>query len=277
MKCRVCSEPMRFVFEHLVLRKYQGQYHQCDACGLLQVENPHWLKEAYADAIIPADTGILQRNLYLSDVAAALLFRLFPQKSSFLDAAGGYGILTRLMRDKGFNFYWSDRYAENLVARGFEARNGPQRYAAITAFEVLEHVQDPVEFLSELMESTGARSLLMSTELYAGESAPPTSWWYYTFNAGQHITFYRHSTLVRIAEILGLRLHSANSVHLMTDRKLSGFEYRSLVHHRISHGVAALARLRLGSLTWRDHTDLMVRKDGVSSTTPPPGSEEHIS
>jgi 2-polyprenyl-3-methyl-5-hydroxy-6-metoxy-1,4-benzoquinol methylase len=51
------------------------------------------------------------------------------------------------MRDRDFDFYWSDKYSENLLARGFAANHGP--YGVAVAFEVLEHLPNPIEFLRE--------------------------------------------------------------------------------------------------------------------------------
>ena len=238
---------MRPAFRHPVLGRYDVQYFQCGTCGLLQTETPYWLEEAYASAIACADTGIVARNIYLSRVAAAVFWRLFRGQGSFLDAAGGYGLFTRLMRDIGFDCYWSDPHAQNLVARGFEdaAHAGP--YTAVTAFEVLEHLLDPLAFLSDLMRERGARTLLISTELFAGAAPEPASWWYYAFDTGQHISFYRRSTLEEIGRRLGLRLYSHRSVHLWTDRRFSPTHLRLLSEPRLAALMAWPARLRLQS------------------------------
>jgi len=131
-----------------VLSKYDCGFYFCDDCGVLQAENPHWLEEAYASPIASADTGVLWRNLYLAQLTSVVLYFLFDRRGRFLDAAGGYGIFTRLMRDIGFDFYWTDKYSPNLTARGFEAEAGPGApYTAVTAFEVMEHLPDPVAFV----------------------------------------------------------------------------------------------------------------------------------
>ncbi len=244
---------MRAAFRHVVLRKYEVEYSQCTSCGLVQTQEPHWLDEAYASPIASADTGILQRNLYLSRVASLVLWRLFGGRGKYLDAAGGYGLFTRLMRDAGFDYYWCDPHTPNLVARGFEGGRGGGPYQAVSAFEVLEHVVDPLEFLSSLMRDMDTRTLIVSTETFAGDAPAPDRWWYYTFDTGQHISFYRRSTLEAIGRKLGLRLYSCRNVHLWTNERLSTSGFRLMTHPAFS-AVASLApRAMLESKVWSDH------------------------
>jgi hypothetical protein len=248
---------MRPVFRHIVLRKHDVQYFQCGSCGFLQTETPYWLDEAYSSAIVSADTGIMQRNVYLSRMASALLWRLFRGQGRFLDAAGGYGLFTRLMRDIGFDYYWSDPHAQNLVARGFEGGAGSGPYTAVTAFEVLEHVVDPIGFLSDLMRDMQTRTLLISTELFAGCAPDPEAWWYYAFDTGQHVSFYRHSTLQAIAGKLGLNMYSSRTIHLWTDRRLPALGFRLATQPRLAVLMSWPARLRLSSRIWPDHRLLL--------------------
>jgi hypothetical protein len=255
--CKVCAVTTRAAFQHQVLKKYEARYSQCPACGFLQAEEPRWLDEAYSNAIASADTGIMQRNLYLSKLASTLLWYLFGGKGKFLDAAGGYGLLTRLMRDAGFDYYWCDPHAQNLVARGFEGSVADGPYQAVTAFEVLEHLVDPIGFLSNLVGSMGARTLLVSTELFAGEAPAPDDWWYYAFETGQHISFYRRSTLEVISRRLGLRLYSNRNVHLWTDKRLSPFEFWVITQPRFATALSSVPRLRLGSKVQSDHIRLL--------------------
>jgi hypothetical protein len=244
---------MRIAFRHSLMRRYDVQYFQCNDCGFLQTEHPYWLAEAYSSAIATADTGILQRNLYLSNVAAIVFWRMFRGRGKYLDAAGGYGIFTRLMRDVGFDYYWSDPYAQNLVARGFEggADDGP--YVAVSAFEVLEHLPDPVAFLSELMTSTSARTFLISTELFTGDYPSPENWWYYSFDTGQHISFFRRSTLALIGRKLGLSLYSRGSIHMWTDRRIASLQFGLVTRPRIAALLSWAPRRFLKSRIWSDH------------------------
>lgn len=251
MKCKVCGNDCQHKFSHTILGKYPCAYFYCDVCGFLQTEAPYWLNEAYSDAIVVADTGLVQRNISIATKLAALLYFEVEAEGLYLDVAGGYGMLTRLMRDYGFDFYWSDKYCQNLLARGFEADKANAPFNALTAFEVLEHVHDPLAFITETMGRFGSRKLIFSTELYQG--APPAEdWWYYTFNTGQHISFYQPQTLQLIAERLGLKFYSAHGIHMFTDRPISKARFDRFTG-RLAFPIAFYVKRKLQSRTLTDH------------------------
>lgn len=143
--CVICEALMTNVHHATILAKYRVSYDYCDSCGFLCTEKPYWLPEAYSTAIASSDTGLVSRNISVSKALAAVLFLAFHNNGQepWLDCAGGHGLLARLMRDKGFDFYWSDQYAENMFARGFEHEQG-MSYAGVTAIEALEHMEDPM-------------------------------------------------------------------------------------------------------------------------------------
>ncbi len=37
-----------------------------------------------------------------------------------MDFGAGHGVFVRMMRDKGFDFFWNDIYCKNLYAKDFE-------------------------------------------------------------------------------------------------------------------------------------------------------------
>lgn len=58
-------------------------------------------------------------------------------------------MLVRVTRDLGFDFYWHDKYCDNIFAKHFVA-NRESRFALLTAFEVFENL---VDLLSEIKTS----------------------------------------------------------------------------------------------------------------------------
>jgi len=243
------------VFSATVLSRHAVSYYRCARCGLLQTEAPYWLDEAYREPIAAADTGLIQRNFSLAARLSAVLYSCLDPRGAYLDVAGGYGMLVRLMRDIGFDFYWHDQHCENVLARGFEAAGAGRKFSALTAFEVLEHVPDPVRFVSDLLQQHDVRTLIFSTQTYAG-NLPPRDWWYYAFETGQHISFYQARTLATLAERLGLHFLSANGLHVMTDRPAQ-FGRLKLLTGLLAYPAAVYVRRRLGSKTVSDHLALL--------------------
>src|SRR5689334_9245433 len=99
--CKICSTLSDPFGRGVVLQKYDIQYSRCPSCGLIETEHPYWLGEAYSTAIAPTDLGLLQRNIQLARATQVLINLLSDPAGKFVDYGGGYGILTRLMRDAG--------------------------------------------------------------------------------------------------------------------------------------------------------------------------------
>jgi hypothetical protein len=200
--CRLCGSATRVAFEATILSRHRVDYLHCPDCDQLQTATPHWLDEAYVRPINVEDTGLVQRNLLLARHMALLLFEGGLREGRFLDFAGGYGLMTRLMRDYGFDFHWNDPHTQNLFAAGFEAAL-EGRFTAISAFEVLEHMVEPAVEVGALLAHTD--TLVTSTELRP-ESIPPRDWPYYGFSHGQHIGFFSQKSLATLANRLSVRL-----------------------------------------------------------------------
>lgn len=221
--CRLCGTPLiDHVFSHTILNRYDVKYFRCSCCDLLQTEYPFWLPESYSNSINISDTGLVARNILQSKFVSSFLAityglsRLSTLKG--VDLGGGYGLFVRLMRDKGFDFYWSDKYSQNLLARGFEV-GGSESYDVAVCFEVLEHLNDISIDLIEMLDK--ANIFVFTTKLY-GPSVPSARWSYYGFEHGQHINFYSHQTLIYIAKKFSLNLSSdGKSIHIFTKNKMS--------------------------------------------------------
>lgn len=225
MNCRLCNTPATSIFTTTVLTKYEVTYYECPTCELVQPENPYWLEEAYSSPFTIGDTGTVRRPLIMGRSVATLLFFCFDRKGRFVDYAGGYGTLARYMRDVGFDYYTTDLYAPNIMARGFDAEAG--RYELATAFECFEHFVAPADELERILAYSD--SIFFSTEICPSPAPPLSEWPYYGFHHGQHIALYRRATLRFLAKKYGLHYHSLFYYHFFTRRKIPSFLFQFLV------------------------------------------------
>ncbi|HAZ44494.1 MAG TPA: glycosyl transferase group 1 [Cyanobacteria bacterium UBA11369] len=228
MKCKICeSESINFA-NATVLNKHAVDYFQCQNCGFVQTEEPYWLQEAYSNAIASSDVGLVFRNTMFSKISSNIIFTLFDSAGKFLDYGGGYGLFVRQMRDLGFDFYWLDKFCENIFAKGFEAGEDGE-YELVTAFELFEHFVNPIEEIEKVLKFSN--SILFSTDLLPESNPKPDEWWYYSLQEGQHVSLYTSKAISIVAERFGLNFYSNGSnLHLLTAKNISPILFESLTY-----------------------------------------------
>ncbi len=221
-KCLICGGEINTLFSTCVLYKYDVSYHKCSCCGFIQSDAPYWLDEAYSDAIASMDIGLVYRNLVYSSAVEKVIKTSFDYDKRFLDYAGGYGMYVRLMRDKGFDFYWDDKYCKNLFAQYFtlEKLGQSQKFEAVTAFEIFEHLANPLEDIEKLF--TYSDSIIFSTEMVPNKEITNTNdWWYFAPEGGQHISFYTQKAFEIIAAKFSCNFYSnGKDLHILTKKTL---------------------------------------------------------
>lgn len=227
MKCPVCNHDGIQIFCNTILNKYEISYYQCPHCKLIYTETPYWLDEAYKDAIVGTDTGLMQRNISFCVTVNTLIRQFYPTGQRFLDYGGGYGIFVRMMRDVGHRFQWTDKYSDNLATKGFEYQGGT--VDLVTAFELFEHFDKPIQEVENLLGYS--KNILVSTTVYGEEQGyPDKSWWYYAPHAGQHVVFYHRKTFEYLAGKYHLNYYQINStLHLLTEQKLPGGRFNLIM------------------------------------------------
>ncbi len=185
-------------------QKHKTGVYECCKCGFLFFEHVFWLQQACACAINPTDVGYVSRNISPSTFLASLLEKISTQDDLFIDYGERYGMLVRLMRDRGFRFHWSDPHCENLFTKFSEAPKSCHGiYRALTAVEVLEHLTEPRETVRDMLEMS--RTILFTTELVPAPQPCPEDWWYFGLDHGQHVAFYTVPALQGLAASFGLR------------------------------------------------------------------------
>ena len=220
MKSKITGGETTFLFKQKVLNKYDVSYFKCNDTGFIQTDEPYWLNEAYDSAITKLDIGLIQRNLELSELSYPIIMKFFNHSEKFLDYAGGYGMFTRLMRNKGINFYNTDPYCENIFAEYHDLKNlaANTKFELETAFEVFEHLPEPLTGIEDMLQHS--ENILFSTVIVPDNVN--NKWWYYSFETGQHVAFYTISSLEYIAAKYKLHFYTnGKTVHLFTKNKLA--------------------------------------------------------
>lgn len=260
-RCKICRSITDTAFSVKLLNKHQVDFFKCNNCEFLFSEEPYWLEEAYSSAISIADTGILQRNIEIVNRLIVILYLLdcdFNQ-DKFIDYAGGGGILVRLLRDRGLDFYWYDKYCQNWVANGFEA-DLRHKYVALTMFECLEHFSNPVGEVQELFKYSDL--IIFTTELLP-EPIPNMDWWYYSFTTGQHISFYSAKTLDCLAKKFEANFYTINGIHFFSKNKISKFKF-GLINKVLTNRLwqkLLLRNIKLESKITSDHLWILNKLD----------------
>jgi hypothetical protein len=186
LNCNICNSEVKKIFSAKVLKKYAVDYFKCANCGFIQTQRPFWLKESYKDSINVEDTGILERNFYFADLVSPIIKLFFNKNENYLDYAGGYGMFSRLMANRGIKVYWDDPYTENIFAKGLEYSKN-KKINVITSFECFEHLDKPLKEIEKMLAIS--KTIIFSTLLLPCP-VPPKNWHYFGFEHGQHISFY---------------------------------------------------------------------------------------
>jgi hypothetical protein len=221
MTSRITGKDTTFLFKKKLLNQYEVSYFRCNETGFIQTEEPYWLHEAYESAITKLDIGLVRRNIELSHLIDRFISKNFNPLGSFLDYAGGYGLLTRILRDKGYDFWNTDDYCQNLFATYNDIKyyGGERNFELVTAFELLEHLQDPIAQIKTPLQYSN--HLLFSTELIPA-NGKVEDWWYIAPETGQHISFYTLEALKRIADTYAMNFYSnGKNLHLFSKKEFS--------------------------------------------------------
>lgn len=215
-RCRLCGARADYWNSNRLLNRYQISYYLCSECGSLETETPHWLDDAYDVSGIGDDVGAGQRTVDLVLKTAAILHHLkLPPNAECIDFGGGVGLFTRLMRDRGFNFFVYDLYAQPFFSDRHSLKSLTGRSpAVVTAFEVLEHFPDPTRDLEQLFESRPAL-VIASTELFTGQDL---NWPYLGEGTGQHVFFYSPKAMNLIARRFGYWLALVGGLLVFLER-----------------------------------------------------------
>lgn len=237
MKCRICSAKTDIFDNTIIMGKYEATFSQCQECGFIQADNPYWLDESYAEPVSLSDVGMVRRTFLLAQVAIAVISVLLSRNGRYVDYGGGYGLFTRLMRDRGFDFSCFDKYCKNIFAPEFSvSENGEGMCEMVTAFEVMEHLADPLTEFSKMLSFS--HNVLVTTELVPSNTPKLNDWWYYGVEHGQHISFYTINSL----RILAARHHlflatNGRNIHFFSKKNVNPTYFRTIISPAFSWAI----------------------------------------
>jgi len=257
-RCNICNSDTSPLARTVILNKYDIQYYSCDHCGFIQTESPYWLEEAYSSAIARSDIGLIGRNIKFSIFCSALIPMFYDSKKPLLDYGGGNGMFVRMMRDRGFQFYWFDKYTSNQFAAGFDAPEDV-KFSLLTAFEVFEHLPQPLQAIEDMFRYSD--TVIFSTRLLPRWKITPDDWWYFTADTGQHVSLYSKESLQFIAQKLNLKFSSNGiSLHVFSARKIPSVVLKALSFPPVASILSGFLNLGRQSLLESDYYRLTGRR-----------------
>jgi hypothetical protein len=259
--CLACGHPA-VADQKVLIRAVEQDLYRCPDCGLFFFPEPTWLDEVYAEPISELDIGLPLRCINHARIIETLIRAQHLQKRTHLDYGGGYGLLTRLMRDRGIDMRHLEPYTENLFAQRFEG-DLDRPYGAITAIEVFEHLTDPRATIASM--APWAEMIIIGTELVPDDYRNRMADWWYVGPSGQHITFYTPAALTTLGREHGYEFSTnGSSIHLLHREPLSPTARYVLKDVRTSVILARVLRAVQRSGSLRDEDGRTVVADYLS-------------
>ena len=204
--CPICQS-LATHFSTLVIRDdICGDYKICNSCGFIFADNPVWLAGSFTDTLNSLDIGSVDRCNIVADFVEVLLKSLKKDNPKVLDWGGGYGLLTRILRDRGVNCSHYDPFVEPLFTKNIKLLPNT-KFDLVVLSEVMLHMTDPVGTLSELLKIS---KRIMFTAVIAPPDVTP-EWWYFMPETGQHITIFSKGSI--------FELGAALEVSVLSDKK----------------------------------------------------------
>lgn len=189
-------------------------YYRCGYCGFIftrdfdQASHGEFKEHIYNDGYIEIDP---EYEIIRPQNSARLILDAFHkqlERLTVLDYGGGSGTLARLLKEGGV------KQAVNYDPFHDPDRPRPQkRYRLVTAFEVIEHVPDPIATFKEMASFMAPENSAM---LFSTVTQPPEidaqrcGWWYIAPRNG-HISIHSSRSLALLLTKLGFTLTSFNA------------------------------------------------------------------
>lgn len=222
-ECRFCNSVLTF-FSVASVFGQSAQYDLCENCGSVQITSAPWLEKAHKGGIVETDTGAAGRSQDFARNFTAFMKNQGESKLAGIDFGGGSGLLTRILRDRGFDCKSFDPYANQFFASGFTSQERDLQLASdfMLAVECIEHLRNPIELFGEIVKNK--RYFCFTTELVSTPPPNPSKenpWWYYSQESGQHITFASNQGIQSFLTRLGFSNYiRLGGIHIFTNERI---------------------------------------------------------
>ena len=198
-------------------------FFRCDRCDFLFTTlfddfSPEEMGSAiYNAAYSEVDPDFISRRPQTNAIFIESMLRPAKRETIGLDYGGGQGLTAQLMRNDGWRFDNLDPFGNTEMD---QCNSG--RYTVCTAFEVFEHLPDPVTSLSEIVALASPDRFMMIIGTHLSDSsvnnATRLSWWYAAPRNG-HISLFSKKAMAWLAETCSLDYYNPRpTLHLLTRR-----------------------------------------------------------
>lgn len=205
--CKICHRPLTAIHDTQML----SDFYHCPDCAFIFKDHEAYVSSERERKQYDQHNNTLESPGYVQMFEAFIALCITPHAQEIqtvLEFGSGPGpVLSKLLRDRGLEVDSYDKfYAPTPVYEG-------KQYDLITATEVIEHIEGPLEimrFFHEHLRKGGYLALM--TQFHSNDSDTYLRWWYR--RDPTHISFFTPETFRTLAKKSGFDL-------LLTDEKKS--------------------------------------------------------
>ena len=197
--CKICARETALLRDE----KFKIDYYFCSYCEYISCDETAIVPPEQELTLYRQHNNTLENEGYVNMFKAFMKIAVDPYAAHIkaaLDFGSGPGpVLAALLRQKGYDVDIYDLYF--APEKVFENKS----YDLITATEVFEHLQDPLQtarLLKDHLNNPGILAIM--TMFHPGDGASFNNWWYR--HDPTHISFYRPKTFTVLAGLLGLKV-----------------------------------------------------------------------